>query len=192
MDIGIPVEERRWRKLILHGIAAGICAGMALGLVQFVISAAQQQGALSPFRLVASLALGAIAFQPQTPTALLMTVGTVLHLALAALFGVVFVALLALAFQLSARTWMLIGYGLLFGFLLWEVNFLAILPGLYPDLVSHFGLVGQVWNGIVAYTLVYGPLLALYMALMRPCVLSDWNESRKSAFGTARNPLRTE
>lgn len=174
MDVGVPVEERRWGALVPHGIAAGLCAGVALGIAQFVIAAAQRESALMPFRLVASLVLGQTAFEPETSTALVMVVAALLHLALAALFGVLFVVLLALVFQLSARGWMLILYGLLFGFLLWEVNFMAILPGLYPELVSRFGLVGQIWKGIVAYTFIYGPALGLYVIATRPGVLASW------------------
>ena len=174
MDIGILVEQRRWRELLPHGIAAGLCGGVALGLVQFLIAAARNEDALTPFRLVAFLALGPEALHPETSTALVMVVGILIHLTLAALFGVLFASLLALWFQLSARRWLLIGYGLLFGFLLWEINFMAILPGIYPELADNFGLADQIWNGIVAYTLVYGPALALYMALARPGVLTNW------------------
>lgn len=174
MDIGILVEQRRWGELVPHGIAAGLCAGLGFGLAQIIISAVQQEDALVPFRLVASLGLGPQALQPRATTGLVIAVGTAVHLALAALFGVVFLALLAMLFQLSARSWLLIAYGLLFGFLLWEVNFLAILPRLYPDLTHQFGLADQFWNGIVVYTLVYGPVLALYVIIVRPGVLSDW------------------
>lgn len=131
MDVGILVEQRRWRELVPHGLAAGLGAGLGLGLVQIMISAAQQEDARVPFRLVASLALGPQALQPRAPTTQLMTVGTAVHLALAALFGGVFVALLAMLFQLGARSWLLVAYGLLFGFLLWEVNFLAIPAGFF-------------------------------------------------------------
>ncbi len=174
MDVGITVEERSWPELLPHGAAAGLLAGVALGLVQFVISAGLQEGALTPFRLVASLAIGPLAFQPGTSTALVMLTGGALHLALAALFGTLFVAFLALTFQLSARTWVLVGYGLLFGFLLYEVNFLAVLPGLYPELAVRFGVTNQLWKGIVAYTLVYGPALGGYVAATRPGVRSRW------------------
>lgn len=174
MDVGITVEERRWHLLVLHGLAAGLCAGITLALAQFVITAAQQEGALAPFRLVASLALGTEALRSDASTAIVIAIGSLIHFAAAAFFGVVFVILLALTFQLSARGWILTGYGVLFGFLLWEINFLAILPGLYPELTRRIEFDTQIWKGIVAYTLVYGPTLALYIAARRPGVLADW------------------
>lgn len=174
MDPAIIVEERSWREIVPAGVTGGLVAGVALGVVQFLIAAARKEGALLPFRLVASLALGTRAFDPTASTALVMLVGVLLHLALAALFGVVFGTLLAFAFQLSARRWLMVLFGLLYGFLLWEINFLAILPLLYPDLVERIEFSSQIWKGIVAYTLVYGPVLALYFAATRPGVRADW------------------
>jgi hypothetical protein len=174
MDVGIPVEMRRWSRLVPHGIAAGLAGGVALGLVQFVIAAGREQGAITPFRLVASLVLGDDALDPATSAALAIAVGTALHFALAALFGVLFLVGLAFTYQLSARRWLLICYGVLFGFLLWEVNFLAILPSLYSDLTAQRQFSGQIWSGIVAYSVVYGPALAIYVSIVRPGVLADW------------------
>lgn len=174
MDVGIPVEEQRWRTLLHQGAAAGIFAGLALGLAQFLIAAAREEAALTPLRIVASLLLGQSALDSTESTALVNVVGTTLHLLLAAVFGLVFAAILALTFQLSARRWLLIGYGFLFGFILWEVNFLAILPLVYPELISRIEISGQIWEGIVSYSLVYGPVLAIYMSIARPGVLTDW------------------
>lgn len=174
MHVGIIVEERRWREIIPQGIIGGLIAGVALGVAQFFIAAARQEGALTPFRLVASLVLGSRALDPDVSTALVIVVGATLHLVLAAAFGVVFAVLLALSFQLSARPWLLVLYGLLFGFLLWEVNFLAILPPLYPELTARIEFSSQIWKGIVAYTFVYGPVLAIYLAAARPGVRADW------------------
>lgn len=176
MDTGIAVEERRWRDVVPHGLRAGLYAGIVLGAAQLLISAVQREGSLTPFRLASALALGPGALRSEAPAALVIGVGGVLHLGLAALFGIVFLALLALTFQLSARAWVLAGYGLLFGFLLWEINFLALLPTLFPDLIPHFSLRNQIWKGIAAYTLIYGPALALYTMSRRPGVLCDWRE----------------
>ncbi len=82
--------------------------------------------------------------------------------------------MLALTFQLGARRWLLLAYGALYGFLLWEINFLAIVPTLFPDLIDQIGFSGQIWNGIVAYAIVYGPVVALYLSFTRPGVLADW------------------
>ncbi len=176
MDVGITVEERRWRELVPHGIGAGLCAGVALGIAQFVISLAQKEDGLASLRLVASLVIGSSSLRGAAPTALVLSVGAALHFFLAALFGVLFVALLALTFQLSARVWVLVAGGFIFGFLLWEVNFMAVLPGFYPHLADQVGLTSQLWKGLFAYAVVYGPALGLYVAATRPGVVADWRE----------------
>lgn len=186
MDVGILVEQRSGKTIITHGIAAGIVGGLALGLVQFVIAAAHGEDAVEPFRLVSSLVLGEEAIAGDSPTystALVIVVGALLHFGMSALFGVAFMGLLALLYQLSARTPLLIAYGFVFGFFLWEINFMAIMPAFFPDLKDEFGLSGQVWKGIVAYTLVYGPVLACYVAATRRGVLTDW---RNRSPGTKR------
>lgn len=174
MHVGIRVEEHQWSRLVPDGLLAGLAGGVTLGLVQFVISAAREESAIDPFRRVASLVLGVGALDGDRPVALVLIVGAVLHFVLAALFGLLFVVLLAFTFQLSARRWLLLGYGALYGFLLWEINFLAIVPTLFPGLIDQIGFSGQIWNGIVAYAIVYGPSVALYISFARPGVLADW------------------
>jgi hypothetical protein len=89
-------------------------------------------------------------------------------------FGVAFVAGLALTFQLSARPWLILVYGMLFGVTVWEVNFLAVLPVIAPALKGRLDLATQVWNGILSYCLVYGPTLATYVIRVRPGMLDQW------------------
>jgi hypothetical protein len=80
-----------------------------------------------------------------------------------------------LTYQLSARAWLLIIYGALFGFGVWEIDFLAAVPALFPFLAGRLDLPTQVWNGIISYVLIYGPLLGLYVARVRPGVVGDWH-----------------
>ncbi|HEX7021857.1 MAG TPA: hypothetical protein VF171_03300 [Trueperaceae bacterium] len=174
MDVGVVVEERRWSAILTAGILAGLVAGVALALAQALISLAQGSGILGPFRLVASLMLGERAFAPDESVALLVGSGLVIHFVLAVVFGLLFVWLLALFFQLSARSSLLVLYGLLYGFLLFEVNFLAVLPLLFPKLVPRFGITALLWRGIVCYSLVYGPVLGMMMARLRPGLRADW------------------
>jgi hypothetical protein len=65
-------------------------------------------------------------------------------------------------------------YGILFGVTVWEVDFLALLPVLAPRLTTQLDLPTQLWNGIVSYSLVYGPALAAYGIWVRPGVLDRW------------------
>jgi len=63
---------------------------------------------------------------------------------------------------------------MLFGVTVWEINFLAVLPVIAPELTRRLDLATQLWNGIVSYCLVYGPVLAAYVIRMRPGMLDQW------------------
>lgn len=175
MDVGIIVEERDWAAIRKHGALAGLVAGLALGLVQLLISAAFQESALTPFRLVSALIFGSPQNVQTMPNGAVILIGSSIHLLLSILFGAIFAALLSIGWQLSARRWVLLAYGAMFGFVLYEVSFLAVLPTLYPDLKSWFDLESQLSKGIVAYALVYGPTLALYLSIARPGVRAPWS-----------------
>jgi hypothetical protein len=111
---------------------------------------------------------------PAFPVSASLALGTVVHVLLSMGFGVMFVSALALTFQLSARPWVMLLYGVVFALIVWEVNFLAVLPLIAPELRGQIDLATQLWNGIVSYCLVYGPLLAMYVIRARPGTRDRW------------------
>jgi hypothetical protein len=98
----------------------------------------------------------------------------VIHALLSVLFGVTFLGALALTFQLSARPGLLLVYGVVFALAVWEVNFMAVLPVIAPGLRGRIDLATQLWNGLLSYCLIYGPLLAVYVIVVRPGTLERW------------------
>jgi hypothetical protein len=56
----------------------------------------------------------------------------------------------------------------------WEINFLAVLPTIAPELAGRLDLATHLWNGIASYSLVYGPALAAYVIRVRPGMLDQW------------------
>lgn len=172
--MAVIVEERKVGTVVVHGCLGGLAAGLVLGATAIVTTVALGGSASIPFRFVAAFAVGPEAFTPDFSVAAALLLGATVHFSLAALYGVVFVALLALTFQLSARAWLLVVYGSLFAFAVWEVNFLAAVPVFFPYLADQLGLATQLWNGIVSYVVVYGPALGLYVAFARPGVVGDW------------------
>ena len=153
---------------------AGLLAGFALGLVEIVASTALRGDPWLPFDFAVAILVGPEALAPAFPVAASVALGTVIHVLLSVVFGVVFLAGLALTFQLSARPWLMLLYGVLFGVTVWEVNFLAVLPLIAPELTGRLDLATQLWNGIVSYCLVYGPVLAAYVIWVRPGMLDRW------------------
>ena len=171
---GVPVEHPDLWGLAVHGARAGLIAGLALGGVEVVASTVLHGDPWLPFDFAAAIIVGAEAQAPTFSLAASVTLGTVLHGLLSILFGAVFLGGLALTFQLSARPWLMLLYGMLFGVTVWEVNFMAVLPVIAPALTRRLDLATQLWNGIVSYSLVYGPILAAYVLSVRPGMLDRW------------------
>lgn len=171
---GLHVERRNPWDLAMHGARAGLLAGLALGLVEMVASTVLRHDPWLPFDFAVALVVGPDALAPAFPIAASLALGTVIHLVLSVLFGMAFVGGLALFFQLSARSWLLLIYGVLFGATVWEVDFLAVLPVIAPQLAGRLDLATQLWNGFLSYCLVYGPVLAAYMIWKRPGLLDRW------------------
>jgi hypothetical protein len=80
-------------------------------------------------------------------------------------------------YQLTARSWLLVVYGVVYGLLVWEVSFLALLPVVAPELTGRVDLATQLWNGLASYCLVYGPILSGYVVRARPGLLDRWWET---------------
>lgn len=172
--MSITVEKRDADDIVLHGSLAGLTAGLLLGAATVVGSLLLTGSAWLPFRFVAAFVVGPAALDQSFPLGPLLLVALAIHLGLSALFGVLFVALLAMTYQLSARPWLLLVYGAAFGFAIWEVDFLALVPVFFPYLVGQLDLATQLWNGVLSYAFIYGPSLAGYVAIVRPGVIGDW------------------
>lgn len=171
---GVRIERRDPWELVSHGMLAGLIAGLGLGFVAIVASTVLRGDPGLPFDFATAILVGQEALAPTFPSAASLALGTVIHLLLSVLFGVTFLTALALTFQLSARPPLLLLYGVLFAFLVWEVNFLAVLPLIAADLRGRVDLATQLWNGILSYSLVYGPLLTVYVIVVRPGTLDRW------------------
>ncbi len=172
--VGVPVERRDPWEVAMHGARAGLLAGVALGAVEIAASTILSDDPWLPFGFAAAIVVGPEGLAHGFPLAAALAVGTVLHVLLSIVFGVAFLAGLALTFQLSARPSLIVLYGMLFGVAVWEINFLAVLPVVAPQLTARLDLATQVWNGIASYSLVYGPALALYVIRVRPGMLDRW------------------
>jgi hypothetical protein len=171
---GVAVERRDPWELVSHGMAAGLLAGAGLGVVEVIASTVLRGDPWLPFDFAAAVVVGPEALAPTFPVAASLALGTVMHTLLSVFFGVTFLSALALTFQLSARPGLLLVYGVVFALAVWEVNFMAVLPVIAPGLRGRIDLATQLWNGLVSYSLVYGPLLAVYVIEVRPGMLDRW------------------
>ena len=172
--VGVPVERRDLFELAVHGVRAGLVAGLVLGLIEIALSTVLRGDPWLPFDFAAAIVVGPEALDSKFPVGASVALGGVIHVMLSAVLGVVFLAGLAVTFQLSARPWLMLLYGAAFAVMVWEVNFLAVLPLIAPKLRGQLDLATQLWNGILSYCLVYGPTLATYVIWVRPGVLDRW------------------
>jgi uncharacterized membrane protein YagU involved in acid resistance len=150
------------RQLFQHGIVGGIIAGIVFVLAEMLINVALGKPFLGPLRLISSILLGTQATAPTYSLFGAVVVGLIVHLILAAIFGVIFVYLLAWTGQFSATTEWLLLYGSVYGLALWVVNFHIIAPLLFPQ----FGQVNEFWNGFFIRTFFYGTVIGAYIAIV--------------------------
>jgi len=174
--VAVTVEDPKVGVVVVYGCLGGLAAGLVLGVAAIASAVFLGHGPWDPFRFVAALAVGPEAFAPDFPVAAAVLLGAIVHMSLSVIYGVVFVAVLALIFQLSARAWLLILYGSLFAFAIWEINFLAIVPVFFPYLAVRLTLATQFWSGIASYCLAYGPALGVFVAITRPGVVGGWRD----------------
>lgn len=169
----VIVERREIDTVVVHGSLAGLVAGVALGLVAIGGSLLTGGSVADPFRFATALVIGAEALSPEFSIPVALVTGAAIHLAVSAVIGVLFVGLLSLCYQLSARAWLLVAYGAIFAFTVWEVSYLAAIPVLFGQLEGQLDLGTQLFN-LVAYVGVHGPALGTYVAIVRPGVVDDW------------------
>lgn len=115
-----------------EGLGFGIIAGVIFGIMEIVGAALMGNPPLMPLRMFASIVLGNAALET-TSLATAVVVGSVVHLALSAAFGLVYAAVngrLGRDVQTSWGSQVLIGLG--FGVALWIVNFHIIARLIYP------------------------------------------------------------
>ena len=160
----MAIERRQTGQLTLQGIVGGIVAGIVFAVAEMVMAVLMGGDFFGPLRMIGSIVLGTVALSPTYPLGTAVVAGVVVHMILSAIYGVVFVYLLAFANQLGTSTSPLLLYGSVFGLALWVLNFLIIAAIAWPQ----FTMVDQFWMGFVAHTFFFGTVLGGYVAATRP------------------------
>ncbi|MBI3970351.1 MAG: hypothetical protein HY332_03585 [Chloroflexi bacterium] len=151
---------------IKQGIIGGIIAGIVFAMFEMIVAALMMGAAAfwMPLRMIGAMVLGATALEPTYDLVTAAVTGVLVHLVLAALFGVIFALIVAFVPALASSAAMLITAASVYGLLLWLVNFSLIAPA-----------AGWVWfpnetNPVVqflAHTFFYGSALGLYLNAVR-------------------------
>lgn len=119
------------RRSVKEGIGFGLLAGIIFAVAEVIAAVAMGMPALEPFRMFASVLFGAGALEFGPGAALIA--GAIIHLILAAIFGVIY-GLINTRLPLEAHTnWgSQIVLGLVYGAALWLVTFQIIARIAYP------------------------------------------------------------
>jgi hypothetical protein len=119
------------RRSVNEGITAGIIAGVIFAMMEIIGAAKMGNPALMPVRMFASVVLGKAAMEGPLGTALV--VGTIAHLALSAVLGIVYGLMSARLSEATKKSFARqAGIGILFSLAVWFVNFQIIARVLYP------------------------------------------------------------
>lgn len=123
---------RQTQRGAKEGIGFGVVAGIIFAVVEVIGAAMMNNPPLMPFRMFASVLIGEAAME-STPIGTAVLVGSLAHIALSAAFGLVY-GIINAGFSTETQTnWTRQGaIGLLFGAILWFVNFQIIARIVYP------------------------------------------------------------
>ncbi|WP_164019206.1 hypothetical protein [Pyxidicoccus trucidator] len=153
-----------------NGLLFGVAAGLVLALAEVVVAVATGDSPLRPVRMAAGLALGPPALTPAVSAGTALLLGGGIHLALSAVWGLLYSFLDAMLPPDGRGRWEFqSAVGLLFGIFIWLVSFQFVARGYAPGFLE----VPQ-FPQIVLHSFFLGlPLAMLFTAAERKRALMD-------------------
>jgi uncharacterized membrane protein YagU involved in acid resistance len=138
------------------GAVAGIVAGLVFAAFEMLASAfmAGADAFFMPLRMIGAIALGPEALDPGYSLATAAFAGVIVHIILAVIYGLIFGAFAATLRGPGA----FVGFGSLFGFALWLINFYLIAPSAFPWFLEANPMVQ-----FIAHTFFFGSVLGLWL-----------------------------
>ncbi|MDQ2852011.1 MAG: hypothetical protein M3Y49_15025 [Actinomycetota bacterium] len=151
--------------VLTRGAAAGLAGGLLFALANMWFSTAHGKPSVAPFLAISTIFHASampVMSQPDVIT------GLVLHLGLSLLFGIVF-ALIVTMLGLSTRPLLLLAAGLVYGLVLYIVNFQIIGRIFFPWFVNPKGpnQIFELWIHPIAFGLILVPFLLGFRASTR-------------------------
>jgi hypothetical protein len=149
-------------------MAAGVLGGILFALFEMLAAAVLMgpDAFFMPLRMIGAMVLGAGALDPGSPLAVAAVTGLVIHVVLSILFALIFAAM---ASPTAATTTLALA-GIVYGIVLWLVNFYAVAPlagwRWFPDQTNP---VVQ----LIAHAFFYGCPVAWLLARSRTMVVQS-------------------
>lgn len=156
-----------WAAVGRHGLIGGLLSGLVFSGAVSVAAMLQNQSWAAPVRLIAAVALGRRALEPDQPLLAALTVGMGLHLLYTVATGLLFAWLVATwpGLRRSGRTTLVAA--LVYTLVLWLVGFYVIAPLLgwrwFPErteFLSQFVLQVGFWGGALGAYFALPPVRA--------------------------------
>jgi len=147
-----PVAQDELAWALKGGAMAGVAAGIGFALFELLASAVVGDGLLAPVRMAGAILLGRDALSPYFPALAAGIAGAGVHVALSAIYGMMFAAL---AGGLHSRLWE-VTFGGLFGLALWLINFYLVSPIAFPWFLETNPFVQ-----FIGHTFFFGAVLGL-------------------------------
>ncbi len=142
------------------GIIGGIIAGIIFAVSEMVMAVLLGMPAVAPLQMIGAIALGPGVLPPAAPTASTLLAGVIVHMVLSATYGAV-LGLIALGLPvLRSSVGVLMGIGLVWGLVLWLVNFYLIAPVAFP----WFGMANPVVQ-FIAHVFFFGGALGYVFSI---------------------------
>lgn len=161
-----PVRRSEMPWALRQGAIGGIIAGLVFAAFEMIASAAMMGiGAVfMPLRMIGAIALGPEAVEPTFAIWVAGAAGVVVHIVLAALYGMIFTVIVG---GLRSAMWDVL-LGFLFGLALWLINFYVIAPMAFPWFLEANPVVQ-----FIAHTVFFGAALGLYIWRARPAEIIE-------------------
>lgn len=149
------LEMGDWIK---HGVIGGIVAAIGMMMAEMILAAAMGMDAFMPPRMIGGIVLGKSAMDPGTPLMMAALAGILVHMILSMVYGVIFAWLTVNIHALQTTTTVIVG-GLIYGLVLWVVNFYVIAP---PAGWVWFPTMANPVQQIISHAIGFGLVLGIY------------------------------
>jgi hypothetical protein len=154
--MSLPRDDVAPASFASTGAYMGVVAGIVFALFVMIASSLMGDSFFAPLRMIAGIVLGPTALDLATPLSRILVPGLGVHLLLSALYGTAFGLLVGAVPAMHHERATLVGWGAVFGFLVWLVNFYVLAPVLYPWFTE-----ATPWVEFIGHTLFYGATLGL-------------------------------
>ena len=126
----------KYRLALEHGVIGGVIAGLAFLVFETFLIPFRYLSPMVPVQMFASLVLGPGVLPPGFPTVLTTLVGILVVVGLSAIYGVILAVIATAVPALRTFPGIMIGTGIIYGLLLWFINFVIVAPALFPWFVT--------------------------------------------------------